>query len=237
MGFFDFLSGMFKKPNAPTFRKPKSNAKVCYVTRDFHIIKTLKDLEELSKKVSGSKLSGKTLDLNGAILDGKKLKGDGGQGENQDPLLRIQLEGVTIQNGFCRNVKDSMRADVANITFKKLTFLDVGEDAVSCGPKGENTSVIDCEFDNSKKKTADKSIQLNNGKNALVDGCVIYGGITGIRLGDMFNSTKDVSTVKNTKFIGVDTAMNLCKIRLKQSDNTFDGVKTQVKHSNGSSIY
>lgn len=237
MPWYDFLSNLFtKKPGKPSFRKPSSNAKTCYIERSFYQIKNEADLRKLSTKIPGSTLSGKSLDLRGAILDGKKLKGDGGQNENQDPLLRIELAGVTIKNGFCQNVKDGMRADAPDVSFIKLTFLDVGEDGVSCGKEGVGTKVIDCEFDNSKHSTADKSIQLNNGKNALVDGCTIYGGITAIRMGDTWNSNSDIGVIKNTKFVRVDTAINLAKIKVKLSNNTFSGVKTQVKHSHGSSV-
>lgn len=237
MAWYDFITNLFsKKPSKPKFRVPASNAKVCYIDRSFYQIKDSDDLEKLASKISGCSLSGKSLDLKGAILDGKKLKGDGSQSENQDPLLRLEMAGITIKNGFCRNVKDSIRADAANITFQKLTFIDVGEDAISNGKNGDNTRVIDCEFDNSKHSTADKSVQLNNGNGALVDNCVIYGGITAIRMGDTWSSSSHKGTIKNTKFVGVDTAVNLAKIKVSMSNNTFDGVKTKVVHSHGSSV-
>jgi hypothetical protein len=237
MAWYNFITDLFrKKPKKPEFRKPKSGASVCYVERSFYEIKDVKDLQKLVSKIKGASLRGKTINLNGAILDAKKLKGDGSQNENQEPVLKISLEGVTIENGFVRNVKDGMRANAPKITFKRLTFLDVGEDAINNGKESEGTRVIDCQFDNSKHRSADKSIQLNNGKNALVENCLIYGGITAIRMGDKWNDSNDTGKIVDTKFVGVDTAMNFAKIRVILNNNSFEGVKKQIVHSHGSRV-
>ncbi len=235
-----FLSNLFSrlfggKPKRPNFPEPAKDARVLRLTRDNHVIKTAEDLEALAKKLPGSRVNGRTWDLGGGILSGKDLRGSGNQSENQDPLLRIELGRVVIRNGFCRDVKDGLHIAAPEVQLRDMHWLDVGEDAVNNRQGAYNTKLVKCSFDTSKPGN-DKTIQLNEGRDAEVVDCLIYGGITGIRLGDKWSNSKDRAKVKNVQFVGCETAMNLAKIGVEVKGCTYTGVRKQVVHSHGSQL-
>jgi hypothetical protein len=164
------------------------------------------------------------LDLRGGILDGSKQKGDGGQDERQTPLLRARIP-LIVQNGFINNNKNALTFYAKNSGVKKLTWLNVGEDAVATADGAINFLVDGCEFIN---KGGDKSIQLNEANGARVFRNLIYGGITGVRLGKIaFSKTSDKVECGGNTFIDLDTAWNCAKVSVSvTSQNFYSGVKT-----------
>lgn len=214
-------------------RKPLERAKV-FKPRGEWNIRSEKDLELVIKTLGAKlKLSKDVLilDLQGGILDGSNQKGDGGQSERQTPLLRARIP-LVIQNGFVINNKNALTFYGKNSGVKKLTWLNVGEDAVATADGAINFFVNNCEFLN---KGGDKSIQLNEANGAKVFDNLIYGGITGVRLGKIaFSQTSDLVRCGGNTFIDVDTAWNCAKVRvLVKAENIYENVKTPWKMHDG----
>ena len=233
---FEWLSKLLvRKATPPPTRLPRSVSSRCYLTRDIYCIKSEADLVKLQKRVPGSSLKGRGLNLNGAILDGSKLKGSGSQDENQDPLLRIELEDVEIRGGFCQNLKDGLNVSAPDVLLRQLTFLDVGEDAINNKEGAIGLLIEHCEFI-STRSTTDKILQINEGQKARIIGCTFIGpAITGIRLGDKWSHSSDVATVEKCQFYNVDTGFNLARIQVRGiSTCSFNGVRLKLKHSLGS---
>jgi len=230
-------------PSEPphVFRSPKSDAAVFYVKNNF-TLRTESNLKTAVSRLKGSKYSYNkskdvyTWDLNGGILDGKNQSGDGGQDEDQEPLIRVRIP-LVIKNGFIRNNKDAVYFYVPDSGVERITWLNVGEDAVGTSKGAYNFRAIDCEAINSRR-TADKSFQFNEAKGLVVEDNVIKGGITGMRIGDSkINSVSDRAYVRNNKFIDVDTAHNLSSITVEETGpSKYINVRLRWKHSNGSKL-
>lgn len=223
-----------------TYRKPASNAAVFYVKNNFSLKKE-SDLKNAVKSLKGSTYSYNkktkvyTWDLKGGILDGKNQRGDGGQSENQEPLIRVQMP-LIIKNGFIRNNKDALSFFVPDSGAERLTWLNVGEDAVATHNGAYDFTIRDCEAINSKK--GDKSFQFNESLGLLAEDNLIVGGITGMRIGDSKTTqVSEMSYVRNNRFFNVDTAHNISKITVKDlGGNTYTNVKKQWVLSNGAKL-
>ena len=241
MSLIAFFRRLFARSTSVTKKavaalpRPASSAKVLQLTTKNHVLKTMQDVEQLAKKLPGSSVKKNVWYLGGNILSGVKLRGKGDQREDQDPLLRVHIEGLVITNGFCRDVKDGLHIAAENVTLRNMHWLDVGEDAVNNRKGAFKTKVAGCTF-NTTKKDNDKTLQLNDGRGAEVVDCTIVGGITGIRLGDKWSDQDDTATVKRVRFQGCDTALNLATIRVKVQDCTYEGVAKRVVHSHGSKL-
>ena len=213
---------------APSYRKPKSNAKVYYCKNKF-TIKSEKDIPDNIGKVSGS--NPLVWDLQGAILDGSKQSGDGGQGEKQEPLFRSYVS-LVVKNGFVRNNKNAMMFYKKNSGINKITFTNIGEDAVGTSKGAYNFSVKNSEFIN--KGSGDKSIQLNEAKGAEIKGNLVYSGRTCVRIGDNHTTVvSDIVEISNNRFVSCDTALHASKITVYEDSNKFEGVRLKFKSAAG----
>jgi hypothetical protein len=175
------------------------------------------------------------VDLKGAIIDGKKQDGDGGQGERQTPLFRARVPFI-LKNGFIKNNKNAATFYASNSGVKSMTWLNVGEDAVATADNAKNFVVQNCEFLNDK--SGDKSIQLNEADGAEVHNNLVYGGITGVRVGKYDYVTKtDKANGGGNEFVGVDTAWNLGEMILDiQKQNGYEYVDLPFKTTNGGKV-
>ncbi len=237
-----------EEPKAPappsntsyTYRKPASNAAVFFVKNNF-TLKRESDLKSAVKSLKGSTYSYNkskkvyTWDLKGGILDGKNQKGDGGQSENQEPLIRVQMP-LIIKNGFIRNNKDALSFFVPDSGAERLTWLNVGEDAVATHRGAYDFSIRDCEAINSKK--GDKSFQFNEALGLVAENNLIVGGITGMRIGDSKTTqVSEMAYVSNNRFVNVDTAHNISKITVKDlGGNIYSNVNKLWVLSNGAKL-
>lgn len=223
----------------PDHRTPKSNAEQLFL-RDNTTINTESKLRDLARKLKGSTVKKESnrwvWDLNGGVLRGDKQSGDGGQSEDQEPLMRVKIP-LLIKDGFVKNNKDAITFYGPDSGIDRITFLDVGEDAVATSRGAYRVTVKDSEFINNRK--GDKSIQLNEAKDALIDGNLIYSGRTGARIGDSdTTSVKELAKARNNHFIGVDTAYHASKITVdvNEGSDKYEKVRQKFKTSNGAKI-
>lgn len=222
----------------PEHRKPASSASVVYL-RDNTTINNESNLAQLRDRLKGSRYFYSTSDnrfvwdLNGGILDGRHQMGDGGQSEDQEPLFRCNIP-LLVRNGFIRNNKDAMMFNVPNCGVQNLTWLTVGEDAISTHRNARNFTVRNCEFINHRK--GDKSIQLNNGEGAHLENNMVFSGRTAVRLFSSINSLNSKATSKNNMFIGNDTAWNIEYGTLTSENDKYKKVRLPVKLVNGARI-
>lgn len=209
----------------PDYRKPSDGAKR-YMAKNGWDIRDEGDLPKIGKV---SKSGGVIVwDLQGAILDGKNQKGNGDQDESQEPLFRAHTS-LVVKNGFVQNNKNSMAFFKGKSGIEKLTFTNIGEDAIVVQPGAEGLTIKNCEFLNTRD-TGDKSIQLNSAKGVVVEGTTIYRGITCIA---GKGAKGDTLTLKNNKFVGCDTGMNATRITVKMVGNTFEKVRLEFKGQDG----
>jgi hypothetical protein len=234
-------STMPPKYDVPSYRKPKSNASKLFLEDGTKISKE-SDLAKLRNRLDGSKYfwskekKAWVWDLNGGILSGKKQSGDGGQSEDQEPLFRAQIP-LILQNGFVTDNKDAALFYGENSGVVKMTFTNIGEDAVATTKGADYFTVSNSEFINTRKG-ADKSIQLNEANRAIVENNLVVGGITGARIHESsWNSSSEIAFASNNKFVGVNTAWNVAKGILEiKKPNSYDKVKLPFKTSNGGKI-
>lgn len=220
-----------------TYRKPASNAAVYYVKNNF-TLKTESDLKKAVSSLKGSKYSYNsktkvyTWDLRGGILDGKNQRGNGGQDENQEPLFRAQMS-LILKNGFIRNNKNAALFFKPRSGVDRITWLNVGEDAVATMRGATDFTAKNCEAINSSK--GDKSFQFNEGDGLVVENNLIVGGITGMRIGTSgINTPSDMAYVNGNRFYNVDTAHNVESITVKElGPSSYNNVRLQWKLSKG----
>lgn len=245
MRYFTFIflfmascSGL-PKVDPPSYREPKEDAPRLYL-RDNAQIKSESDLAKYRDKLEGSKYYKKdnyyVWDLNGGILRGDKQSGDGGQSEDQEPLIRVRIP-LLIKDGFVQKNKDALTFYKPDSGIEKITFTNIGEDAVATWDGAYRFRVEDCEFINDRE--GDKSIQLNEAKDAIIRNNVIFSGITGARVGSSdFTSISEIAKARENSFFGVDTAYNVSKITLDvdESSDKYEGVRLRYKTSNGAKV-
>jgi len=231
------FAGGSKRPSAPvpSHRQPKSGAKVYKPSGQWDI----KDTSDIPKDVGTLSMKNGVIiwDLKGAILDGEKQKGKLDDNENNEPLFRARVP-LVVKNGFARNVKNAMTFFAKDSGVEKMTFLSCGEDCLATA-KGRSSSVraygfraIDSEFIG--RPDSDKKLQANEAKDAVITGNLVYGGVTGMRIGDSDTTqVSDVAVVKNNRFVAVDTAIHASKITVQESGNKFESVNTPWKSANG----
>lgn len=202
-------------PSKPNYRQPTTaNKKKVYKPQGEWEIRSANDLTPLVKLgASVSEKSGVLIvDLKGITIDGSKQKGDGGQNERQTPLFRARTP-LVMKNGFITNNKNAATYYAPNSGVDRITWTNIGEDAVATADGAKNFSVTNCEFLNDKD--GDKSIQLNEADGAVVRNNMVYGGITGARIGKYdYSSKNDSASAGGNKFIGMDTAWNVGEVEL-----------------------
>ena len=235
--FLISCAGIQKLPPVPSHRIPDSRARIHKPVGEWEI-RGISDLDSLIRNTGAvaSMTQGILVcDLKGAILDGKKQNGDGGQSERQTPLFRARIPFV-LKNGFIQNNKNAATFYASNSGVKNMTWLNVGEDAVATADNAKNFVVQNCQFLNDK--SGDKSIQLNEADGAEVHNNLVYGGITGVRIGKYDYVTRnDKAFGGGNEFVGVDTAWNLGEMILEiQKQNGYTYVDLPFKTTNGGRV-
>ena len=236
---FSMGSSMPKQSPVPNHRWPKSGAPTLYLQRGLAPLRSCDNVITLSKKLKGSVVTNVkgfcVWDLKGGILDGKNQKGDQSQNEYQEQLLSDRTP-LNIKNGFVTNNKDAMNFTAPKSGVIKMTWLNVGEDAVSTSRGAQNFTIEDCEFIN--KKSGDKSIQMNEAEGLRMFNNLIYSGITCARIGDSgINKPSDTAYVGGNKFVSCDTAYNISSITVRsEKKDSYENVRLEKKFDNGGSF-
>ena len=171
---------------------------------------TWSSLADVRKAIgSKGKLSGSTLDLQGCAISGVRLKHPKNSQDEKSTPLRIKIPGFEIRNGTITDIPGGIVNSADGPAFRKLTFVRVGEDALSnTKDQCEEMEVSDCRFYNGAK--GDKSLQLNDARDAIVRGNYFTGGITAIRLQESTAKARDVRVfLKDNTFEKVPTAVNV----------------------------
>lgn len=215
-------------------KKPSSNAKIYKPIGEWNI-RNEKDLIKLKNLGAVTSFIKDVLvvDLKGIVLDGSKQKGDGGQSENQTPLLRARIP-LILKNGFVINNKNALIFYAPNSGVQNIVWRDIGEDAVSTYNGAYDFSIKDCQFSGAQ----DKSIQLNEAKGAKLYNNIIVGGITGVRLGKIdYTERSNRAFCGKNKFYNVDTAWHIAKLTMEETEkNTYISVKQKYKLVDGAMV-
>lgn len=96
-----------------------------------------------------------------------KGPGDCSQQEEMLPLISVQGDGVTIRNATIVDSPDGIHVSGDDVILEDLIFPKVCEDAITAN--GANRLIIrNCWF----RGARDKVIQLNSGKDILIENCV-----------------------------------------------------------------
>lgn len=211
--------------------KPKA---VIYITSKTATWDTIADVK---KAMAGApvSLTGNTLDLKGCEISGKKLKRYPDIQDERNEPIRNNIQGFTLRNGIVSNSPGGIVGKADLQRYKSLTFLGIGEDALSnIMDKAEGFVVDGCKF----YGATDKSIQLNDARNATVTGNYVTGGITAVRLQKTGGKTKrpKTKTVSGNTFENVRTAWNISGgVIVKASNNTYKNVGQKWVANNGAS--
>ncbi len=152
---------------------------------------------------------GLTIDLEGAILDGREITHPKDKQDENARGITITVRGLRLINGWIIDVPGGLAFKVPGCQIRQLKFMKIGEDAVSTvGPEATGLGIHNCEFWNTRD--GDKTIQLNQAKDATIRNCKIVGGITGIRIQKASYKTPGVIVpVDGVEFIGCETGLNL----------------------------
>lgn len=236
MSFLDSILGIFKrKPALPTAPKPNDAAVRIYLRADQLVWKTMEDVH----RAVGDKatVTGKTVNLKGAVLSGKKLPHPSDSQDENAAALVILIPGFTLRNGWVDDFPGGNVVKVPFCNFEQLKYINIGEDALSTVGEGAHSIQIDrCEFWNDAG--GDKSIQLNQAKGATVSNTRIVGGITGIRVQkDSYNTKDAVAILRQMTFEGCETGINAAgKATVKLQSATFKSVKKKWVLNNGAKV-
>lgn len=222
-------------PEKPSFRVPTK--RVVVKPKTDWTIRGQEDLKILIDKGATVKRVGKVLvvDLKGLTIDGSNQKGSGNQDENQSPLARVRTP-VMFKNGFIHNNKNALTFYAPDCGVDNITWTKIGEDAIATADGAKNATINNCEFINDGD--GDKSIQLNEADGAVVTNNLVYGGITGARIGKYaYSQRNDLAKAGGNTFIGQDTAWNVGEVRLMiTKKNTYRSVGNKFVGTNGARI-
>ncbi len=194
-------------------------------------------MADVAKAVKGKPVtvSGKTLDLKGCQLVGTKLKKYPDKQDERNQPLRVNIDGFTLKNGSVRAIPGGVLFRGEDNVYSKLTFLDIGEDALS-NVKNDavDATITGCKF----YGATDKSIQANCAEGLTLTGNYVTGGVTAVRLQESTSKAKNPRTkrVSGNTFENVRTAFNLSGgIRVEASGNTYKNVGEKWVTNNGAS--
>lgn len=198
--------------------KPKATV---YLTKETPW-RTMEDV----KKTLGTKAkySGTTVDLQGNAISGKKIKREGSQDEDSVPL-RVYIDKFQLKNGIIRDIPGGIVVRAKDTTFSDLLFIEIGEDALSNNTDAApGVTVLNCKFYNSG---GDKSLQLNDARDAEIKNSYFTGGQTAIRLQESSGKARGVkATVTKNTFEKVPTAVNVSgHTTVTASGNTYKEVQ------------
>ena len=175
-------------------------------------------------------ITGRTVDLRGARISGKKLKHPRRSQDENSIGVRIGIKGFTLKNGFIDDIPGGLIAHAPRVTLQNLTFSAAGEDFVSnMRDSSEGFRILGCRFFNNKK--GDKSIQANDARGLVIAGNLILGGTTAIRI-QKKNAKKQGgrAIVEANRFYQVGTAINAAgRVTLLLRNNIYEAVNTELE--------
>jgi Pectate lyase. len=103
---------------------------------------------------------------------GDRLKwtgeGDCSQNEAMEPIISVQGEGVTVRNAWIDGAPDGIHVSAPNVVIENIVFPKVCEDAITANSGADNLVIRNCAF----RGARDKAIQLNAGKNIVIENCL-----------------------------------------------------------------
>lgn len=102
---------------------------------------------------------------------GDRLKwtgeGDCSQNESMEPIISVQGEGVMVRNAWIVEAPDGIHVSAPDVVIENVVFPKVCEDAITANTGADNLVIRNCAF----RGARDKAIQLNAGKNILIEDC------------------------------------------------------------------
>jgi len=237
MSLLDNILSIFgHKPSLPSAPRPPDNAQRIYLRGDRLVWRTISDIK-LALVGGDVSITGKTLDLKGAVISGKGLRHPSNSQNENSPGIVIALPGLVLRNGWVDDVPGGIVVKSSYCSFERLKFTRIGEDALSTvGGDADGIRISNCEFWNTAK--GDKSIQLNQAFAAIISDTLVVGGITGIRIQKNSYNTKGVNCIlRSCTFHGCETGFNATAnaiVRLQSP--TFKSVRKKWVLSNGAKV-
>lgn len=192
---------------------------------------TWSDMDDVLRACKGKPviIKGKTLDLNGCQINGRKLPQPKDDQDESSAPLRINIPGFTLKNGSADRIPGGLVMRKKGVTVQKLIFLNIGEDGVSnVMDDSENMSILSCTFYGAR----DKSIQMNDGRGLTLEDNEVHGGETGIRIQKTGSKYKTLRTrsIKKNRLLGCHTGFNISGgITVIDAGNTFENVDLHWK--------
>lgn len=94
-------------------------------------------------------------------------EGDCSQNEGMEPIISVQGAGVSIRNAWIDESPDGIHVSAANVVIENIVFPKVCEDAITANEGADHLVIRNCAF----RGARDKAIQLNGGRNILIENC------------------------------------------------------------------
>jgi len=186
-------------------------------------------MEAIKRALQGrAVIRGRTVDLNGDVLSGRHITHPAERQDENSPGIKISVPELRLIRGWVVDVPGGIKVQAPGCRFVNLTFLQIGEDAISTTRREAiGLSLIRCRFWN---QGGDKTIQLNQAGGAYLEDLEIYGGKTAIRVQKAAWKTAGTAMVANrVAFTAVDTAWNVDGgARVQCNGATFKGVRKKV---------
>lgn len=182
-------------------------------------------------------VAGNTVDLHGKCISGLNLDRSGNRDSEKAAGIRINNMSFNLVNGWIDNIPGGIKVLSPYCKFENLIFTGPGEDFLSTvGLDAIGIKIVKCEFWNDKK--GDKSIQLNQAKDAVLNGVKIVGGITGIRIQKDSYETPDVTArMRWMNFIGCQTGLNVAgQATVRMIESRFQSVGQKWVTGKGSRV-
>lgn len=149
-------------------------------------------------------INGGTKDYGLKTVDGSKLRGSGGQEEDQEAPFELKGKNSKLRKAIADSWPESIHIRNDNAVVEDIYISDVGEDAVTVFDGADTVVIRNCHF----AKAEDKIIQINGGNRIVIENCEFGPGFkSAIRIK---KGTGKV-TIRNCKFFGGQRAVVLDK--------------------------
>lgn len=180
---------------------------------------------------SGDKI---TVDLGGSQIDGTKMKHSSDSQNEKNPGIRNRIKFLTVRNGYIYNLSGGFSTNAQNTTLENITFTGNSEDFISnIKDVAPNIIIKNCKFYNNEN--GDKSVQINDFRNALIENNFIAGGITAIRAQESSAKYTGKGIIQNNEIVNVPTFINAAgKTEITVKNNKLTDVGQ--KYVNGSDV-